>query len=316
MKEVTFLKKNKDKWKNFEREIDQGSDPDRLVDRFIEVTDDLSYAKTFYPGSTTHAYLNSLASNVHQEIYKNKSERWGRIFHFWKKELPMEMFKVRNLIFISFFLFSFFTLIGVLSELFDQRFANIILGDSYINKTVNNIESGDPMAIYKEMYEMDMFSMIALNNLRVSFIVFVMGIFCAVGTFFSIAYHGIMIGSFFTFFYEHEVLTEAMETVWIHGTLEIASIIVAGAAGLLMGLSLMTPKTYYRGRSLMIGAKRGIKVIFGIAPIIVLAAFLEAFVTRHTEMPSWLSLLIIGGSLGFVIWYLVIYPIYVYRNDS
>ena len=52
----------------------------------------------------------------------------------------------------------------------------------------------------------------------------------------------------------------------------------------------------------------GMKIIVGILPIIVVAAFFESFVTRHTEMPLWLSISILGGSFSFIVWYVIIYP--------
>jgi hypothetical protein len=52
-----------------------------------------------------------------------------------------------------------------------------------------------------------------------------------------------------------------------------------------------------------------VKIAVGLVPIFITAGFLESFVTRHTEMPIWLSLTIILGSLAFIIWYFIIYPI-------
>ena len=80
-------------------------------------------------------------------------------------------------------------------------------------------------------------------------------------------------------------------------------------AGLVMGNSLLFPGTYARGQSFMRAARRGVKIVVGLVPVFITAGFLESFVTRYTEMPPLLSLLIIGGSLGFVLWYFVGYPI-------
>src|SRR5215210_6476510 len=88
MREAQFLKQNADKWKLYEAEIRENENPDKLADRFIELTDDLAYSKTFYPSSNTTKYLNGLASLFHQKIYKNKKETSSRILSFWKFELP------------------------------------------------------------------------------------------------------------------------------------------------------------------------------------------------------------------------------------
>jgi uncharacterized membrane protein SpoIIM required for sporulation len=62
------------------------------------------------------------------------------------------------------------------------------------------------------------------------------------------------------------------------------------------------------------GVRRGVKIVAGLVPVFIMAAFFESFVTRHTEMPIWLSLLIIGGSAAFIIFYFIIYPIYLNRT--
>ena len=69
MREALFVKQNSDKWKSYETL--QTDNPDELAKRFIDITNDLAYAKTFYPKSRTTAYLNGIASLLHQAIYKN-----------------------------------------------------------------------------------------------------------------------------------------------------------------------------------------------------------------------------------------------------
>jgi hypothetical protein len=45
-----------------------------------------------------------------------------------------------------------------------------------------------------------------------------------------------------------------------------------------------------------------------------LAAFFEGFVTRHTEMPVWLSSIILVLSAAIIIWYFTIYPLLLKRS--
>lgn len=310
MREVTFLKRNADKWKKFEALLSGGKDkdPDILADLFIQLTDDLSYAKTFYPGSKTLSYLNSLTAKVHQSIYKNKKEDKKGILKFWTSELPLLFYKHRKMLLISLIIFIISILIGIVSTANDDHFVRIILGDSYVNMTEENIEKGDPMAVYKKMNEVDMFFGITFNNIVVSFYAFVMGIFFAFGTGYILFSNGVMLGSFEFFFYDHNVLAQSLLTVWIHGVLEISAIVIAGGAGLLLGKSILIPGTYTRRHSFMEAAKDGVKIIAGLIPIFITAGFFEGFVTRHTEMPLILNLIIIIFSLAFIIWYVIIYP--------
>jgi len=76
-----------------------------------------------------------------------------------------------------------------------------------------------------------------------------------------------------------------------------------------LGKSLIFPGTYKRLPSLKLGARDGFKMMIGLVPVFVMAAFLEGFITRYSQMPVWLSILILIVSAGFIIWYFVIYPI-------
>lgn len=316
MKEITFLNQNADKWQQFETLISTkgNSDPDLMADLFIQITDDLSYSKTNYPKSKTTQYLNSIAARVHQEIYKNKKEKSGRIASFWKHELPFIFKDSQKQLLYAFLIFSVSMLIGIVSSAYDDSFVRLILGDGYVNMTLDNIDKGDPMAVYKSMNQIDMFLGITINNIKVAFMCFALGIFFSFGTGAVLFYNGVMLGAFQYFFYAKGLLLTSMLTIWIHGTLEISAIVIAGCAGLVVGNSLLFPKTYSRSVSFIKGAKQGVKIVVGLVPIFIAAGFLESFVTRYTQMPIWMSLLIIGGSLFFIIWYFIIYPVVLNRR--
>jgi len=284
------------------------NNPDELAELYLEINADLSYSRTFYPDSRTTVYLNGLAAQLHRHIYRNKKEESNRIVQFWREELPLIFYQSRREFIYSFIIFAAAICIGALSTANDSSYARYILGDRYINMTISNIEKGDPMAVYKDMQQVDMFLGITFNNIRVSFIAFAMGVFCSIGTVYVLISNGIMLGTFQYFFYQRELLVESALAIWVHGTLEISAIVIAGAAGLAMGNSILFPGTYSRMQSFMQGARRGLKMIVGMIPIFFAAGLLESFVTRHTDMPLLLNLSIIIGSLVFFIWYVIIYP--------
>ena len=123
-----------------------------------------------------------------------------------------------------------------------------------------------------------------------------------------------MLGSFEYYFFSKGLGAQSILVIWIHGTIEISSFIIAGAAGLVLGNSFLFPKTYTRLASLKKGAKDGIKIVLGLVPLFIVADFFESFVTRHTGMSVWLSITILASSLCFMIWYVIIYPNKLYKN--
>jgi hypothetical protein len=170
MREAQFLKQNADKWKLYEEEMKDTEQADKLADRFIELTDDLGYSKTFYPKSNTTRYLNGLTGSFHHKIYKNRKEERGRILNFWQFELPY-LFRFYHRQFLySLLFFLVFCAIGALSAKYDETFIRLILGDGYVDMTNENIEKGDPFGVYKSMSALTMFIYIAFNNIKWHFL--------------------------------------------------------------------------------------------------------------------------------------------------
>lgn len=314
MREALFVKQNSDKWKNYETL--QTTNPDELAQRFIDITNDLAYAKTFYPKSQTTAYLNGIASLLHQAIYKNKKEEKGRFTRFWKYELPLLFYKYRKQLLYSLIFFVISASIGVLSAKYDDTFLRLILGDGYVNMTNENIAKGDPFGVYKQQGEFMMFFSIAANNLWVTFLTVISGVLLSLAPIFILLRNGIMIGAFEYYFFSKGLGAQSILVIWIHGTLEILAIVIAGGAGLVLGHGLLFPKTYTRIAAFRNSAIDAVKIALGISPIIVLAAFFEGYITRHTNMPMWLSISILAGSLFFMVWYVIIYPIILFKRSQ
>ncbi len=313
MREGQFIKQNKPRWSEYEHPTE---DPDELARRFTYLVDDLSYAKTFYPAGNTVRYINSLAANIYLSIYRARREKGSRVITFWTQELPLIMHRHRRTLLVAFLFFSAFVAIGVFSSVYDQTFVRAVLGDAYVDMTERNIASGDPFGVYKGDNPAVMFIRIALNNIGVSFNCFLMGILCGVGTLYFMMSNGLMLGVFEHMFFRHGLGIQSILVIFIHGTLEISALVIAGMAGLVLGNSILFPKTFTRRQSVLRGVKDGVKIMVGLIPVFTVAAFFEGFVTRYTGMPLFLSLLILGSSLAFVIFYYIYYPVVVARRAA
>lgn len=312
MREGQFIRKNIEKWKQYQYQ--KPSNPDEMADQFTELVNDLGYSKTFFPNSKVTQYLNGLASRIYLGIYQNKKEDGSRIFKFWKTELPLTIRKNHRVLLYALLLFLGFVLMAVFSTIQDQTFVRGVLGDGYVEMTEDNIAKGDPFGVYKDPDRLRMFLSIALNNIKVSFMVFVGGFLVSAGTIWMLFENGMMLGSFQTFFFTKGLGWDSILVVWIHGTLEISAIIIAGGAGMVVGNSILFPKTFSRLDSLKRGTRDGLKLMIGLIPVFIAAAFLEGFITRYSTMPKALSISILVGSLFFMVWYFIIYPIRVERK--
>ena len=310
MKEIIFIKNNIKKWQDVESIANDPSaySPDDVADAYTDTAADLAFAYTNYPSSRITLYLNNLCVALHNAIYRNKRERWSRIVTFWTREVPDTMYEARRLLLVSFVIMAVSVLVGIVSQIGDPEFCRIILGDHYVDMTLENIKNGVPMNVYAGDSEMSLFLGITLNNIGVSFRIFAMGMLTSIGSALMLLYNGIMLGCFETFFWQHGLLYDSMLAVFLHGTLEISAIVVAGAAGLALGSGMLFPGTYSRIAAFRRGAKQGLKIVVGTIPIFITAGFIEGFLTRHTEAADSLRLAFILLSLVFVVGYYVVLP--------
>lgn len=309
MKESSFIDQNKEKWEESERLLsDSRKDTDKLSSLFVQLVDDLSYARTFFSYRFITVYLNQTSMKFFSKIYTRKKSKWANFTDFWKEELPQVVIHCRIELMIALAVFMLSVAVGVVSSANDPSFVSSILGKSYVEMTKENINSGDPMAVYKKGSQGDMFLGITINNIMVAFRTYLFGLLAGIGTLSSLLYNGIMLGAFQYFFYEQHLLGTSMLAIWLHGTLEISSIVIAGGAGLTLARGLILPGTLSRSQSFYISATRSLKLLIGTIPIFIMAGFVESFITRYTEIPDLIRFFFILLSLSFIVGYFVVYP--------
>jgi len=316
MKETDFIKQNKKKWARFEKlSLNKNNDPDEVSQLFTEITEDLSYARTFYPRRSVRVYLNQLSQRVFTSLYKQRKQPLGSFVKFWTETVPLEVYRARYNMLTAFLFFVLAAIVGVISTEYDPDFASIVLGDGYIEMTEANIEAGKPMDVYGDSPGGSMFFQITFNNIRVAFLAFAGGILFTLGTFWVLLSNVIMVGAFQWWFKAKGLLFTTFLTIWIHGAFEISAIVIAGAAGLTVGNGLIFPRSYSRVQSLIFSAKRGLTILLSLVPVFIMAGALESFVTRwYQEMPTFVKLTIILVSFSLIIAYYVIYPFIVARR--
>ncbi|ATL46411.1 hypothetical protein COR50_04040 [Chitinophaga caeni] len=312
MRESLFIKKNLARWKSYEQEVSQ--DPDEMAERFTTIVDDLAYSKTFYSYSKTTQYLNGLAAGMYQSIYSTPIKEPGRFKKLLMYQVPLIVAKYKKVFLFAALLFMSICMLSAFSASVDDTFVRGVLGDNYVNMTEENIAKGDPFNVYKDSNELMMWVQIANNNLNVALSSFVMGVLLGLGSLYILVNNAFMVGAFQYFFFAKGLGMASVLVIWIHGTLEISAIIISSAAGLILGYNLLFPGTLKRVEALKRAAFEGLKIMFTIIPIITLAAFLEGFVTRHTEMPVFLSTSILAISFVIIIGYYVIWPIQLVRK--
>ncbi len=317
MRESKFVEQNKEKWEEFEADLKANkNDPQLLRARMVQITDDLSYSRTFYKNRSVRIYLNGLAQQIYNNIYKNKRNFFKSLSQFYSEDIPRILYHARKELLLAFLLLLLTVAIGAFSTAKDPGFASSVLSDDYVEMTKENIRKGDPFGVYKDSDSTSMFVGIALNNLKVGLILFLFGLLASYGSLAIMIYNGIMLGTFMYFFYSRDLSTEFNLTVWMHGTIEILTMVIETVAGMLLGRGLIYPGTLSRTKAFSIWGKRGAMLFMSTVPFIILAAFIESYLTRHTEMSNIMRAVFILLSLGLMLFYFAVYPLWKFRKTK
>ena len=327
MREARFIKKNVDKWNQYQHE--ESKDPDEMADRFVTLLDDLSYAKTFYPQSKVTRWINGIAAGIYQSIYQNRKHKYSRVIMFWKYELPLLFRRYHKIFLFTLILFVLFVTIGVVSSTTDPNYAenyfNHKVQSGYYDQTISRIQKGDPFGVYKDSNPFSMFVHIAYNNIKVAFYSVVFGVLFGIGTIFFMWTNGLMLGCFQYIFFSQGLGWQSVLVIWIHGTIEISSIVIASCAGLILGFGWLLPGTYTRKQSFLKSAKDAMKIFVSLVPFFIVAAFFESYVTHLMSntfqkdshdigLPVPVSIIILAGSFFLILWYFVLYPIRLHKR--
>lgn len=311
MKFETFVKQKKDTWNRLNTLIDASiglssireEDLSEMVRLYRSVSADYAYAKANYPYDRVVVELNTLMGRAHTAIYGSQPFRWKKLSDFFFSEFPNTFRRYFRLTLWAFLIFLVAAIFSFTGSMSNPQLPQYILGDYYVNMTLDNIKNDDPFAVYKQADSPVMSSFIMTNNIKVTFFAYGMGILAGVGTVYVMFYNGLMLGVFFFVFYQHGLWKESLATVMLHGTIELTCIFIAGGAGLLIGKALVFPQSYTRREALKIYGMDSIKLILGAAPLLIIAGLIEGFVTR-IDLAIEFKFFFIFANVCFLIWYL------------
>ena len=306
LREGLFIKKNKDRWEKIQE--DESRDADEMARDFVQLVDDLAYAKTFYRTSRVTRFINSLASRIYLRIYQNRREESNRFVRYWKIDLPETIGKHYKILLFCTFLFVLFYLVGFFIAYYDKNYIREVLGDSYVEMTEENIAKGNPFGVYQSGNPVISWLGIMVNNIQYAIIAFLKGLAVGIFSLADLISTAMMVGAFHEMFAAHGLGVEFLLAVMLHGLLELTAIVVACAAGVVIGTSFLFPGTMGRLQAFKSGVKDGVKIMVGLMPVFCVAAFFEGFITGLYKMHIALNLLLLLLLAGFVVWYFIIYP--------
>lgn len=227
------------------------------------------------------SYLESLCARAYFFVYGVRSSVWRRLQLFFVRDWPDAVRSLWRETCVSVLL----VLVGLISaylliasdsfwydafvpaELADGRDFSASKED--LRATLYNSEGTDWLGIFA--------AFLFTHNSQVAIFSFALGFAFGVPTSMLLIYNGGMVGAFFALFISRGLGMELGGWLMIHGTTEFFAIILAGAAGLKIGWSVVFPGELSRLSSATIAGRSAAICMTGVVIMLFVAGILEGF---------------------------------------
>ena len=258
---------------------------------YRQVAADLSVLRQDPTARIYAQHVNHLLARAHHIIYSGRKTNLATLFRFLRDEYPVIFQQQIGYVLASLLVSLSWALLGAALTSARPQFMRHFVGPQMIatmerhEMWTHSIVGVAPMAT----------SQIMTNNLSVSFVTFAGGIVFGLGTFFYLFVNGMMLGVIGAACHQYGMSVLLWSFVAAHGSLELPSILIAGAAGFRLGHAMLFPGALRWKDSVARGGIEATKLVSGIIPLLVIAGCLEGFFSP-SQAPVWLKFTV-GGLL-------------------
>ncbi len=260
----------------------EGDELDELLARYQRTSTHLSHVRSTYGDPQVTARLTRVVASARAVIYGPQPRAGGALRGFFAHTFPAAVWGARTAIMCSalaFFIPAIATGIWIAnSPAAIDAFITPALREAYIETEFEAYYSSAPAAEFS--------TEVFVNNIRVSFLAFVVGIAWSIPTVLLLAFNGANIGQAAGLFHDAGEAGRFWGLILPHGLLEITAIVVAGGAGMKMGWALVAPGDRTRANALADEAQKAASIIIGLVIVFVIAGLIEGFVTP-SPLDTW-----------------------------
>jgi uncharacterized membrane protein SpoIIM required for sporulation len=276
------------------------ADIEALGHEYRQVMSDLAIARRDFPEDQLTLQLNELAARAHLRLYRAPAPSWRGFGHFFWTDFARRFRSARSYLAVSALLLFGPAALAYVGALLDPT-----LRDALVPAQLRQVmESGRTWTDIEPALRPGMATLIFTNNIQVAFLCFAGGVLFGLGTTYALLTNGLMLGGVLGAAQFYGVAPLLWAFISPHGYLELTCIIIAGAAGLMLGDALLRPGLLQRREALARAARRAVELVGGAAPILVVAGMVEGFVSP-SELPIVLKYAI-GPGLGIILYSLLL----------
>lgn len=289
-----FIEKHKTAWQRLEdllKLLDSSSlrrlhrEEVRELGRIYRRTaSDLAIARAESRDPRLINYLNSLVIRAHGRIYQADAQGGSRVKQFFARDFPQTFRRTWAYTAVSFGVFALFSVVGFLGTKYDPEFSELV----GVPPAFRQLYIENKVHWWEDLNEANQVgaSAIATNNIQVTIYTFAFGALFGVGTLFYLAYNGANIAAVVALTYRAGFGKDLVTFMVGHGVIELSCIFMAGGAGLLIGTALLMPGDLSRADALKSRGKEAVRLMMGVAVLLVIAAIIEGFISPAPIRPA------------------------------
>ncbi len=252
---------------------------ERVASLYRKTCEHLALARARYYPAYLVDRLEQITSDAHQVIYQHSELGFRRLRQLFEYDFPRAVRAHAAYVWISAALFVIPTIVlGLLVYLRPELILTVV--DANTVAGFEQMYSSAADAIGRPggaETDWQMFGFYIRNNIGIAFQCFAAGLFAGVGSVFFIAINGALGGAVGGYLAERGLGSTFFSFVVTHAAFELTAIVLAGAAGLRLGHSILAPGRQTRLQSLVTAARESVVIIYGVSAMLLIAAAIEAF---------------------------------------
>lgn len=275
--------------------------------RYREVAADLARARTYGVERATIQRLERLAGAGHNAFYRDDRRTIRRVWTILLREAPAAVVQSWRYVLMAFLVFAVPAVGGFRALQERPSLADEVLPEQMLRRAEAGVMR---QAEGRKYFQAEgsqrpyVATYIISNNVRVAAACFAGGAFLGVGSLVLLAYNGVALGTVGGHFANVGLLGYLLEFIIGHGVLELFAIWVAGAAGFLLGGSIVAPGRLTRSQALIASGHRAIRMVAAATIMLFVAGLIEGFLSAGDHDFGY-RMAVSGTSVVFLILYLL-----------
>jgi uncharacterized membrane protein SpoIIM required for sporulation len=275
------------------------TDLQELALLYRQIAADLASVREDSTSTNLARYLNQLLGRAHNIIYMGRKTGGGGIIHFYRYTYPAIFRQTFANTLAAFLIFLCTGVFGCLLSLSDPSFTRHFLSPGMVQSIDQHKMWTDSVVTVKPVAS----SAILTNNISVSILTYALGITAGIGTVYMMWVNGLLIGVVGTACWQAGMSLKLWSFVVGHGVLELPAIFIAAGAGFILARGLLFPGALPRLESLARAGKLSAQLFFGTVPLLLLAGFIEGFISP-TDIPIPMKFALGAGLFTLLVLYL------------